>query len=562
MRKVFLPFAALISLLSPAQQTPNGRRGEIVEKLNMKFNAELAIYCSNDKTWFTKFMGNNLFKAKLKEVFATVVTTNTNVVSNGSAFAYVKDKDNNSLSVNGSVFVHSFLLDIGASTKSASDNYKFYAEHTWSNDVTGSIGLSWVVHFNLSAGKKKTFLTPCDSLNQYRRKYVSDSIMPKYYKLYSWVYDTNAPRPNVSYPDGKNHTNDDLFQAFLIADARINEIDAASAGKYVFPLPSETYTPPATSKITTTLKRTLPLLTNEITTVDGKKTSERNSFKSLDSELVIVDEPAQADLMAERAAMVKYRNTALELLRLRDNKDDTYKDEAVDAFIDAKLEAFDKKNDIAQGYGIAWFSAKLYLTNSTIAVNNDSTIIETVQEKINHLFKLSAELSFNFSHDVNHFIYLKGFAKFNRYSLLEVQNLKDEGFNITPVLQTVDGANQITGYTINNNNGKLVGDYWDLKRPVYSMDLGVYGAWLCKNDKTLGPTVQAAVNFPYGDVHVYYKNNYTVLAGLLIKTAGENVIINLLGGFENQYFKTNPWDNFVVKASFGVPFTIFEKSKK
>jgi hypothetical protein len=568
-------------------------RYAIINFINNRIYCELNNFCKNEyidcenkknenrKSESIQISGNNFFEQRLKNVFSTVVTTNSDVVENGSAFSYVKDKDANTFSVNGAVYSENrlgkFIFDIGVSTKMESDGYKFYAKNSWSNDVTGSFGISRVFHFTNKAKDYKDYISECDSVNQIRWQYVNDTLIPKYNKLYKWGYDPQLlkeplPQELTKEPGIKQEQRpfekgigmffidekDDLLNTFVAATIRINQINDIFKNKFKeLPLNSTPYTKPLIDKTTITEKKleSSNLYKGQIT-VDGQKTASI-TIDTKNGEKVTLAEIKEPDLKKERLDLIEIRNTAIELLRLRDKEAIGKDQNPVKSYINKKFEKFDSTHDISIGYSIAWLTLKTYLTNSAITIYNENIIDEAIQKKIDNLFKLSTELSANFSYSKKSFHYAKLYSRFNRGSLLDSQILKTNGFNVFAETTTTP-----TSYLIQNDGGTTIANYTQLNHPVYNMDIGSYYAFLFGPQKTFGFSAQASFNFPFKGAQVEYKSNYTLLLGLLVKAKADAVIVNLSSGFENQYYTTNAWDNFIVKASVGVPFTIFEKKTK
>lgn len=564
----------------------NGRN-EIISFLSKRIYCELNNFCENNNTdcetqivtarknGNIQLSGDNFFEKRLKNVFSTVVTTTSDVVENGSAFSYVKDKDANTLSVNGATYIKKgkgVILDIGVSTKMESEAYKFYAENSWSNDVTGSIGISYVFSFTNKYKDYKDYISECDSINQIRWQYVNDTLMPKYNKLYKWVYDPGLLKKPFPEKFKNNHTlqeqkdnkktkipimnfNDkskDLQNVYMITTIRIEEINEEFKNKFKF-LPNKTlYIKPLEDKTTITEKKLQSHnLTTGTITVDGIKTTDI-TIDNGSGEKVTLVEKKELDLKKELSDLIEIRNTAIELLRL---KDDTIN--PIKPYIEKKFEKFDSNHDLSYGYSIFWGTLKGSFTNSSIKVNNDSIIDENLQKKIDNVFKLSTELSANFSYSKKWFHYLKVYTKFNRGSLLDSKILKENGFNVFTETSTIPNY-----YSIQNDDKVTIANYTQLNHPVYNMDIGSYYAFLIGSQKTFGFSAQASINFPFKGAEIEYKSNYTLLLGLIVKAKADAVIVNVSSGFENQYYTTNAWDNFIVKASIGVPFTIFEKKAK
>lgn len=543
----------------------SGQRNEMINYLSNKIYKELQSYCEleNDHSNYIKLSGSEFFEKRLKEVFSTVVTTNSNVVENGSAFAYVKDKDANTLSINGAAFINDgrYVIDVGVATKLESDAYKFYAENSWANDITGSVGISLRTHFTNKADDYKDYISQCDSIQQIRWQFVNDTLLPKYNKLYKWVYDPrllenpNLQKLGIDENEYIKIQNQDIVKAYVAVNKRIEIINNTLRDKYKFPRNTTGYTPPLQTKTTVTEKN-IPIdkISTGKITIDGVKTTDI-TIDTNKGEIITLIENKELDLKKELSDLIEIRDIIIELLKLRDNKDGN--PEPVESYIFKKFGRFDSKHDISTGYSISWLTLKSYLTNSTITINNQDIIDGTLQKKIQNLFKFSAELSWNFNYSKKQFCYLKLYSKFNRGSLLDSQIIKDNGFNVFADTSTIP-----TSYTIQDDNNVRIANYNELKHPVYNMDTGLYAAWLFCHKKSIGLSGQASFNFPIKGVQVEYKPTYTLLAGILLKSKEDAVIVNLSSGFEKQYHQENAWDNFIVKASVGVPFTIFEKKAK
>ncbi|MFD2941379.1 hypothetical protein [Flavobacterium notoginsengisoli] len=592
MKKLLLLLLYLTSITSFSQndipdsdvEIPKGegQRNKIISFLTKNIYSTLNKYCDppSSESSSIKLSGDNFFEKRLKNVFSTVVTTTSDVVENGSAFSYVKDKDANTLSVNGAFYKstkreHKYIFDIGVSTKMESDAYKFYSKGSFSNDITGTLGISYVFNFTNKWKNHIDYISECDSVNQIRWQFVNDTLIPKYNKLYKWSYDPellNEPLPKeltrekgpqfqtIINKGGVGEVflkdkNDDLINTYVASSIRIKQINDILKNKFNFTHNTTPYTQPSTEKITITEKSLqIDNLSKGSITVDGIKTTYITIDTSNGEKITLV-ESKELDLKKELKDLIEIRNTAIELLRLRDNVDKD--DYPVKSYIEKKFEKFDSTHDASFGYSICWTTLKASFSNSAITINNQDIIDENIQVKIDNLFKFSTELSGNYSRSMKSFHYFKLYTKFNRGSLLDSQILKTDGFNIFAETSTIP-----TSYVIQNDDGETIANYNDLRNPVYNIDFGLYYATLCLAEKNIGFSAQVSFNSPVSVTNIEYKPTYTLLLGLLVKAKADAVIINLSSGFENQYYSTNAWDNFIVKASIGVPFTIFEKKAK
>lgn len=567
---------------NPTIPKGEGQRNKIISFLTQNIYNTLNEYCdpASSTSKGIKLSGDYFFEKRLKNVFSTVVTTTSDVVENGSAFSYVKDKDANTLSINGAFYKstkneHKYIFDIGVSTKMESDTYKFYSKGSFSNDVTGTLGISRAFKFTNKWKNYTDYISECDSVNQIRWQFINDTLIPKYNKLYNWTYDPellNKPLPKeltrekgpqfqtTTNKSGNGEVflqnqNDDLINVYVAASIRIKQINDILKNKFNFTKNATTYTQPSTEKITIT-KKSLPIdnLSKDSITVDGIKTTDI-TIDTNDGEKITVVESKELDLKKELKDLIEIRNTTIELLRLRDNtKEESH---LVKSYIEKKFEKFDSTHDASFGYSIYWVTLKASFSNSAITINNQDIIDENLQVKIDNLFKFSTELSGSYSRSMKCFHYAKLYTKFNRGSLLDSQILKTDGFNVFAETSTIP-----TSYVIQNDDGKTIANYNDLRNPVYNIDFGLYYATLCLAEKNIGFSGQVSFNSPVRGTKIEYKPTYTLLLGLIVKAKADAVIVNLSSGFENQYYSTNAWDNFIVKASVGVPFTIFEKKTK
>jgi hypothetical protein len=548
--------------------------------------SKLDDYCIKIGYKNEKLFGKTFFQKRFKEIFSTVVVGNSNVVNNGSAFAYTKDKDNNTFSINGTFVYYRWLYDIGASVKNQTTNYNFYSDKSWTSDVTLSLGLSRRIHGSLFVAKSTKSSTPCEDL-KFKRQAYADTLITKYQKLVNFTYNIGDLQPtDIVYLDNTK-VIDKLKTKLAAVKNKLGEYTKNQRKLLLLKKPENKKSEENKTTITNSIgkKKILKSDKGEIVSIsseetkitdlkDGQKTEKILSTENYDNEganiLVTtnskssISEPLEKktiDYQKEINDLLAIKATLTELIDLRDN---SYDDNEVANYLENKLGAFDEKNDYSTGYSIGWLGLKTFITNSSIALKNEDIIDETIQKKYKNLFKLSVELSYNYSHSAFTTLFLKTYGKINRNSFLDVNNLIDSGFNVTPVITNPDNVTDY--YSITDDNGQVVNLYTELKHPVYNMDMGGYIGWLPLFKKSLGFNLSTNFNFPIKGVEVNYKPTYSVMAGLLLRVTSEPkwsiATFTINGGFENSYHDVNAWSNFVLRASVGVPFTIFEKAKK
>ncbi len=551
---------------------------QIAEFLQRKFNLKLDTYCEGiEGTNSVQLFGNSFFQKRFKEIFSTVVIGNSNVVSNGSAFAYIKDKDNSTFSINGTFVRYNWLLDIGAAVKNQTTNYNFYSSEAWSSDVTGSLGISRKIHGSLFSNFDGDYLSPCENLKEKRQAFC-DTIAAKYQKVVNFQY------IDSDFLQASDKSDDELLTKYNAVCGRITQLIALKRAENKIKLPVGTEasgTKQTTAHVINSKKVTKKSnvesdieISNQ-STINGLTKTEKSSLNEkthvdINSKTLTATgtvetteqiAPVKRDYQKEINELIGIRSTLIELLTLRDKS--ARDNERVDNFVEEQLGKFDEKNDYASGYSIGWVSLKSSFTNQSIKLVNESIINDEILKKISNLFKMSLELSYNYTKSNYHILFLKAYTKVNRSSFIDVQNLKDGGFNVAPVIDNL--TLETTNYTINNDQNEFVNLYSELKHPVLNMDIGGYLGWLPFFKKTLGLNASVNFNFPVEVKEVEYKPNYSVLAGLFLRVVSESkwtaATFTINGGFENNYHDVNAWDNFVLKAAVGVPFSIFEKAK-
>lgn len=85
-----------------------------------------------------------LFDEKINEIFNTVVFSNSDLASNGSAIGYQKDDEKQTVSVNGVTKLsnkNNWFLKFGVNATGASAPYNLYSTDSWNSSVGGNIGI-------------------------------------------------------------------------------------------------------------------------------------------------------------------------------------------------------------------------------------------------------------------------------------------------------------------------------------------------------------------------------------------------------------------------------------
>lgn len=135
---------------------------------------ETSKYFSNTKN-NTIAIQPSLLNENLTKIFNTVVLSNSDLASNGSAIGYQKNDDKQTVSVNAvATLKNNWFLKVGVNAKGASAPYNFYSANTWSSSVGGNVGFIY-------KWKASTFYTVNDAnkVNIERLKYVDSLVKVK-----------------------------------------------------------------------------------------------------------------------------------------------------------------------------------------------------------------------------------------------------------------------------------------------------------------------------------------------------------------------------------------------
>lgn len=464
------------------------------------------IYKGADKQAFTK---------QFKNIFSTVVINNTDIVNNGSAFGYSFDDDKHKFSANMSFSGENWtrvIIDIGTNITNINDDFKYYADGAWANDIGLRVGFNY-------AFSPTQFMYPknCEATKEKRELYIID-------KLYE-LKEVLALGKTSEELETERDSLSDIRRAILKTSQKPVE---------------ET-------------KKKIEKLNKQITLL---KNFEKLNLKEKEKE---------EDAVHSRSDSIYFEHIKINDIYLISEAiqedEDKYLDKNIDKYTSDMLTEFDEKNNDFHGYSIFWFNINANISNNSFKFSNDSIIDTDIYEKYTSLMKLSVESSINYNmHSANWLQYYKGYIRINRGSFLDAPNLK--GMDITLRENNTDSENIY--YDLVNDTGEVIQQYDNIRDPKYNMDLGGYYTGFFMFKKTLGLTARANFNFPVGkELEMNYKPNYTLLAGLAFRVASaekwSSATFTINTGFENVLYDVNAFDSFIVKASIGVPFSIFQK---
>jgi len=195
-----------------------------------------------------------------------------------------------------------------------------------------------------------------------------------------------------------------------------------------------------------------------------------------------------------------------------------------------------------------------------VDISNQNVELDTVSVakfifkdgEIKNFPKLSVEVSYNFNRHKKTLLNAQSFVKVTMGSLLEA-NVGSE----RPVLQQKDDD-----VFIFDSSGRQLGKYSYLKRAFWTLQSGAQGSFFITD--SFGFTGYASHTFALQNMdYTDYRNRYSLMAGLIFKINNVDDInkatFRILGGVENEPYKTKALDNFMVKISLGIPFGLFSK---
>ena len=235
-----------------------------------------------------------------------------------------------------------------------------------------------------------------------------------------------------------------------------------------------------------------------------------------------------------------------------------------------KLASWKREFDVSEenvskyhGYQIAWANLTGTYTNSSFNIANDSIINEKYQEKYNTIskFTIDGNLNFHRKGQYNFFI-VQGYYKVNRMSILDNPAYAGKTIKLS---NSVQGQYNLYYYDSKAQATKQIGEYEDIKLPIITNDLGFNFAYLRGLKQRFGANLKLNFNMPADGNRYKFQDNYTLLFGPIIRLAKDptfsTATITVHGGVENQLYKENGWDSFLVKISAAIPFNVFSKNK-
>ncbi|WP_417356928.1 hypothetical protein [Flavobacterium sp.] len=525
MKTKLLTFAVLLCAFSIKAQDASQndsllskeRRAELYNMVLTNTKTKLDEYCeliAGQKNRY-KAADKLAFVKQFKTIFGTVIINNTDIVNNGSAFGYSYNEDKHKFSANMAFSKESwnrFVLDIGTNITNVNDDFKYYTDGAWANDIGLRIGFNY-------AFAQKQFIYPsnCEITKEKRELYVAEKINELKEAI---MLGKNSNELEVIRDRLKENLRDGLA-----LEATYNEADKKKIEK---------------------LNKQIELL---------KKFEKLNKKEKEKKEKEII------------AALTKYYKTLnifdLNTLGLPGTTEPDYIIENIDNYTSELLTEFDMKNNDFHGYSVWWVNANANISNNTFKMSNDSIIDSSIQEKYGNLMKLSFEGSLNYNRNGSRLLmFAKAYGKFNRGSFLDAPNLKDTKLTI---VQDASNPNDVH-YNIQDEEGNVIQRYENIRDAKYNVDLGTYLTTFFMFDKTLGLTGKANFNFPSGsNLEMNYKPNYSATVGAAFRVASKEwskATFTINAGFENVLYDVNAFDFFMVKASIGLPFSIFEKKKE
>lgn len=273
----------------------------------------------------------------------------------------------------------------------------------------------------------------------------------------------------------------------------------------------------------------------------------------------------QADAVTEQQLKTKTEN--IKILKNRINKLNALRDKLdnddFQAIARKDFYEYDKENVNFTGHSVHWLNINGNFKNSRLT-DKYIVINETLDiEKNDDIFKMNLEFSYNYFRDNYQIFYIQGFTRLNRGSYLDSPLYRNE--KEFSVIQ--NPLNSIFEVALNNES---ILPYSYLERPYLEGQLGSQILWLFNKKKYFGFSFRASYNFPIGkDLLVPYIHNYNFLLGPTLRSNDSKdttlklskSTITFLCGFEQVPFNVNAWDLFIVKASIGIPLTLFRATK-
>jgi hypothetical protein len=465
-----------------------------------------------DNYYKYKAVSSEAFLKQSKVIFSTVVVGNKDAITSGSAFAYTQDKDKHKISANmtfASKKWNRTLFDVGTTISNKDDKYSYYSDGKWANDIAVRIGFN----FRISAVQ---FVMDTTCL---RHSQIRNTLMLEKMKEVKSVI-------NLGLTSSELQSEIDT----LIRSQR----DSLALGKNT--------------------------ITKFKDTIDAKY-KQLDLLKKLED--TTIPSSIKDDLANEwRSIMKKNNNFKGSNRDLTNAEKDFYIKKRYEKFVDDLLTEYDNKNNPFHGYSVWWINANIGVANSPFKIINDSLMVPTTQKKIESRMKSNFETSLNFNKvGLRTIQMLKVFTSFNQISFLDSPSLIGKKLSVQPGLEI-----PIRYYNVVDEENNIIQKYKNIRDLKYSMDLGVNYTNLFWFDRTLGFTGRAILNFSmFNNLEMLYERNYTLLAGPVFRATLDSKLaaatFSITGGVENHVVGEKEWDRFILKASVGIPFSIFENKK-
>lgn len=470
----------------------------------------------NDRKASIKVVNDKSFSKQSKIIFNTVVTSNKDAVNNGSAFGYSQDKDKHKFSANMTFASKKWkysLIEVGTSISGTDDNFKYYTKGKWANDVSLKIGYNLRLttsHFSTD--------TSCNRLSQLRQIAIREKL--------SKIKDAVK----------LNYTSVELEKIIKKKNERQYEslkYDSVTNANY--------------KKQADELYNNLVLIKEIENIMDTSNKKEGSEIRQITKDLFWYKKNVLNSLVGTTE---KDKKDAIVIKQIND-------------YVDQLLSEFDEKNIPFHGYRVTWLNANANISNSALSIKGDTLMVEDIQDIYTGRMKSNIEFSWNLSHvSLKTIQYAKVYTSLNQISFLDSPNLID-----LPLMVAPNQADLVSYYNIVDDKNNIIDRYDQIREWKYSLDIGGIYSNLFLFDKTLGFIVRANLNVPaFHNIGMIYDRNYTLLAGPVFRVASKSewssATFTINAGVENQLVDDGDWGNrFVVKASVGIPFTIFEKSK-
>lgn len=287
-------------------------------------------------------------------------------------------------------------------------------------------------------------------------------------------------------------------------------------------------------------------INTRILTIQGLLTGKANT--------IVFDGATRTNLLTELKKLTAQKEVYVKKL------DDAIIDATINTTIEADMDEFDKSDSFFGGHKIRWVNANISATNASFKIEGQDIINEEFQKKYKSVPKVTLETNINQQRDkVRYIETMQAFFKFNRGSFLDNPQLKGKKFTLNDV-----GSNV---YSVVDEDGLFIDNYTNLKSPFLTGDIGGYYSNVFLLKKTIGLIGRFSYNFPIDNSAMKdYETNYSTSLGLILRVNKKDkwsaATIILTSGFDNVTFHEGANDKFYVKISAGIPFNVFDNSKK